>query len=74
MIKIVKPKIYVISGEGTGAGHREEYTGTITCRALRQRLTREVCNGDRCAFLSTTLPGEFSERKMYYDEIEKHFN
>jgi hypothetical protein len=38
----------IVSGEGT-VGHVEEYTGAHTVRALRARLTRERCGGDRWA-------------------------
>jgi hypothetical protein len=41
-------KIYIVSGEGD-YGTRELYTGTRTARALRLRLTRERCEGDRWA-------------------------
>ena len=40
--------IYVISGEGE-QGKRERYLGKQTCCALRARLTRECCGGDRWA-------------------------
>ena len=40
--------IYIVSGEGE-QGHREVYTGTVTPRAIRARLTRERCSGDRWA-------------------------
>jgi hypothetical protein len=43
-------KMYIVSGEGIGAGMRQEYTGKMTRRAMRARLTREKCGGDRWAF------------------------
>jgi hypothetical protein len=41
-------EIQIISGEGT-MGTVEEYTGKRTSRALKLRLTKERCNGDRWA-------------------------
>lgn len=40
--------IYIVSGEGE-VGTRERYHGKRTMRALRMRLTRERCGGDRFA-------------------------
>jgi len=40
--------IYITSGEGE-RGMCEEYTGERTRRALKARLTRERCHGDRWA-------------------------
>lgn len=42
------PKIIIISGEGE-VGTIEAYTGRDTPRAIRSRLTREQCGGDRWA-------------------------
>lgn len=41
--------IWIASGEGDGPGHRERYDGALTVRALKGRLTRERCGGDRWA-------------------------
>jgi len=41
-------KIEITSGEGE-LGRSEEYTGKRTVRALKMRLTKESCNGDRWA-------------------------
>lgn len=41
-------KILILSGEGT-QGAFEEYQGTRTERALKSKLTKEKCNGDRWA-------------------------
>ena len=41
--------IMIISGEGE-VGTPEEYTGKRTVRALRARLTKERCHGDRWAY------------------------
>lgn len=43
-----KGKITIFSGEGE-RGTRELYTGKHTDRALKMRLTKERCNGDRWA-------------------------
>jgi hypothetical protein len=40
--------IYLISGEGEN-GTKELYTGARTQRAMRARLTKERCGGDRWA-------------------------
>ena len=41
--------IRIVSGEGE-IGTREDYTGKRTLRALRSRLTKERCHGDRWAY------------------------
>ena len=41
--------IEIVSGEGE-EGTVERYDGTGSLRALKSRLTRERCNGDRWAF------------------------
>lgn len=45
---IAKNKIVIISGEGE-TGITEEYTGKRSIRAIKTRLTKERCNGDRWA-------------------------
>ncbi len=45
--------IYIVSGEGTGPGTRELYTGKRTQQALRTRLTRERWGSDRWAHIAT---------------------
>lgn len=46
---IIKSKdLAIVSGEGE-VGTVEPYTGARTARALRARLTRERCRGDRWA-------------------------
>lgn len=42
-------RVVIISGEGTGPGVVEPHTGVPTLRAIRARLTRERCGGDRWA-------------------------
>lgn len=41
-------EIRIVSGEGT-IGGSEKYEGKRTVRAIKSRLTRERCNGDRWA-------------------------
>lgn len=41
-------KIAIVSGEGE-RGTAELYTGKMTARAIKMRLTRERCHGDRWA-------------------------
>ena len=43
-------EIEIVSGEGT-EGTVEEYTGKLTARAIKMKLTKERCNGDRWAFV-----------------------
>lgn len=43
-------KIEIVSGEGT-MGTVEEYNGKRTVKAIKARLTKERCNGDRWAYL-----------------------
>lgn len=52
--------IEIISGEG-GQGTIEEYKGKRTTRAIKMRLTKEKCNGDRWAYIRI-------------DGIELHFD
>ena len=42
-------RVVIISGEGTGPGTIEPHNGLPTMRAIRARLTRERCGGDRWA-------------------------
>ena len=42
-------RVVIISGEGTEPGTIEPHTGVPTLRAIRARLTRERCGGDRWA-------------------------
>ena len=44
-------EIEIVSGEGTGSGTCETFTGRRTVRAIKARLTRERCGGDRWAFV-----------------------
>lgn len=52
--------IHIVSGEGE-VGTVEVYTGTRTDRAIKMRLTRERCHGDRWAramiYMHTTDDG-----------------
>ena len=44
--------LYILSGEGC-TGTRELYTGKLTRRALKSRLTKEMCGGHRWAMIIT---------------------
>ena len=44
--------IQIVSGEGEN-GTAEDYTGAKTVRAIKARLTRERCGGDRWARVDT---------------------
>lgn len=44
-------KIEIVSGEADGPGTIELYEGTRSPRAIRARLTRERCGGDRWAYV-----------------------
>ena len=44
--------LYIVSGEGN-LGTVEDYTGKRTARAVKARLTRERCGGDRWARIET---------------------
>lgn len=46
--KYPESEIMIFSGEGIN-GSFETYTGTRTQRAIKSRLTKERCNGDRWA-------------------------
>lgn len=48
-LKNDKNEIVIISGKGAGPGHVERYEGCGSDRALKARLTRERCSGDRWA-------------------------
>ena len=43
-------EIEILSGEGE-VGTREDYDGARTVSAIKSRLTKERCNGDRWAIL-----------------------
>jgi hypothetical protein len=45
---LLERDILIISGEGT-TGTWERYKGKKTFRAIKRRLTKERCNGDRWA-------------------------
>jgi hypothetical protein len=46
---IATNKVEIISGEGLGPGTIETHTGARTMRAIKMRLTKERCDGDRWA-------------------------
>ena len=47
--QLIAGTIRIVSGEGTGEGIVEPYTGKRTIRAIKMRLTKERCGGDRWA-------------------------
>jgi hypothetical protein len=51
-------RIEIVAGEGEGHGHRSVHTGRPTMRAIRARLTRERCGGDRWAYAWIKTPYE----------------
>ena len=53
--------IWIVSGEGTGQGHRQRYEGAMTVLALEARLTRERCGGDRWARVEVETATRHSE-------------
>ena len=55
-------KIEIVSGEGD-QGTVAQYTGKQSSRAIKSRITRECCNGDRWAFC------RIDDRCVDYDDI-----
>ena len=58
-------KITILSGEGE-LGARELYTGKHTDRALKSRLTKERCSGDRWAKAEYHPAGYTSDSDLTY--------
>lgn len=54
---LTKGDMLIASGEGAGAGKIERYYGARTERAIRSRLSRERCHGDRWASAYIELEG-----------------
>lgn len=63
--------VYVVSGEGEGPGAVREYSGVGSHRALAARLTREVCGGDRWAYLATYVRGAAEELLLCAIGVER---
>lgn len=42
--------VTIIAGEGVGGGTAKTFNGARTLRAIKMRLKKERCNGDRWAF------------------------
>lgn len=61
-------EIRIVSGEGT-IGKSETYTGKRTIRALKSRLTRERCNGDRWARAEVLSRPETDSDPAVYKEV-----
>jgi hypothetical protein len=51
-------EIYILSGEGCGSGNRVLYCGAKSVRAIKARLTRERCGGDRWAKVLVQTPND----------------
>jgi hypothetical protein len=60
--------IRIVSGEGA-VGTAEAYTGKRTVRALKARLTKECCNGDRWARAEVLVSPETAESPAVYAEV-----
>jgi hypothetical protein len=65
---IAKKTVFITSGEGEGNGTIEKFTGTRTLRAIKMRLARERCNGDRWADAKVWLHD--SEFQGVYIDVE----
>jgi len=61
-------EIRIVSGEGT-IGDSEKYEGKRTVRAIKFRLTRERCNGDRWSRAEALLHPETDDSQAVYFEI-----
>ena len=60
--------IRIVSGEGA-VGTAEAYTGKRSVRALKARLTRERCNGDRWARAEVLVSPETEASPAVYAEF-----
>ena len=58
-------EIRIASGEGT-VGCSDVYTGKRTVRAIKSRLTRERCNGDRWARAEALVHPETDDSPAVY--------
>ena len=58
-------EIRIVSGEGT-VGGSDVYTGKRTVRAIKSRLTRERCNGDRWARAEALVHPETDDSPAVY--------
>jgi len=63
-----KGKITILSGEGE-CGTREAYTGKHTTRALKLRLAKERCHGDRWAKAEYHAKGYTTDSEVYDPEM-----
>lgn len=52
--------VLILSGEGE-VGTYEKYEGKRTERALKSRLTKERCNGDRWAFAMVSAGDDYAD-------------
>lgn len=60
-------RIDIVSGEGEGHGHRSMHTGRPTMRAIRMRLKKERCHGDRWAYAWIKTPYESVNGPIWVD-------
>ena len=66
-MKLTQNDIIIISGEGTGEGTTEIYQGKKTVRAIKTRLTKERCSGDRWAKAAQFVYRDSENRLVYLD-------
>lgn len=60
--------IRIVHGEGT-IGCAEAYTGTRSKRALKARLTKDRCNGDRWARAEFLVSPETESNPAVYADL-----
>jgi len=63
----IKTQYVIFAGEGTGIHNVKPYTGKLTARAVRARLTRERAGGDRQAKIAELIVSEYGET---YREVD----
>ena len=77
MEKITENPIIIISGEGE-RGTIEQYTGKKTQRAIKRRLTKEQCNGERWAkavqYLHDTAYGDKAGVDLVTGELQSYID
>lgn len=64
-------EILIVSGEGEH-GTEEVYTGKRTLRAIKMRLTKEACGGDRWAY-AKVFSHESELGNVYVDVISGEY-
>lgn len=63
-------KYYIVSGENGGRGTIELYTGKLTPRSVRARLTRERSGGDRWALFGQAYHTATGPTLVWLDSAE----